>query len=158
MAEHGGARRRLEVDDERFKALWVAGTPLLQIAALFGGTKSWASLHARRLGLEPRQTSTGKLPGAAIAIAYKEGHSLRAIRKALLPKWPKVSERTIAATLRGRGVKLRPRRVSPHKLDVPAIIRLARANYSDSRIADHFKVGRQVIQRIRRRTLDAART
>lgn len=150
MGNRGGSRARIHVDEARFRELWGFGATLVAMAAEFGATRSWVSLHAGRLGLPKRATNVGQLPGRAIEIAYQEGKTLREIRKELLPVLPTVSERTIAAALRARGVPIRPRNVSRHNIDEVAVVRLSRAGLYDGQIAKRFGVHRQVVQRILR--------
>jgi DNA-binding CsgD family transcriptional regulator len=148
MGNRGGSRVRIHVDEARFRELWGSGATLVQMAAEFGATRSWVSLHAGRLGLPKRATNVGQLPGRAIEIAYREGKTLREIRKALLPVLPTVSERTIAAALRARGVQIRPRTVSPHLVDEASVVRMWRDGLYDGQIAKRLGVHRQVVQRI----------
>lgn len=153
MGNRGGSRRRIIVDDSAFQSRWAEGLTLDAMAAEFGGTRSWVSLHAQRLGLPKRATNVGELPGSTIQAAYELGQSLRQIREALLPKWPTVSERTIGAALRARGVRVRPRMFSRHEIDEVAVVRLSRAGLTDREIAQRFGVHRQVVQRIARARL-----
>ncbi len=153
MGKRGGSRVRIVVDEARFRERWLAGATLVQMAAEFGGTRSWVSLHAQQRGLPKRATNTGALPGRAIEVAYQNGQSLRQIREALLPVLPTVSERTISAVLRARGVEVRPRTVSPHRLDELRVVRLSRAGLYDGQIASRLGVHRQVVQRILRARL-----
>lgn len=125
-----------------FKAAWRAGDSLEALGKAFGGSKSFPSLAAKRLGLTPRVTQRWQLPGALIEALYlDEKLTTEEIAERLRPKFPKVAHTTVRRVLLGRGVKLRPGGNPPTSNQLGArIVNLHRAGKCDREIAEALKI------------------
>lgn len=144
---------KIEIDEVKFRAMWVAGTRCIDIGKAFGATGAWASRRALKMGLPRRTTDTGTLPGAAIERAYREGQTIRQIHERLLPLFPLLGTTTLLDLLRSRKVPLRPRSISPDQFDVGRAVRMARAGLSTRVIAERLGVDRRRVMLVVRRVI-----
>jgi len=114
--------------------LYLSGMKLADIAARVGCTASNVSDRAKRMGLPPRQRSTGDLPQKAIVAAYRSGMSSERIAAKVGGDGS-----VIRNVLRANGVVLRGR----HDLVIDLrgeCVRLFRAGWFCREIAAHLGI------------------